>query len=182
MSADGITAQGLNWAGIDNVKGFVARGVMLDLPRFKGVDQLELGELVTVEDMERCASAQAVSINVGDILLLRTGWYSVFRTDRSLYEQGEPGPDISCASWLKQKDIIALGADNFAVERLLIDQHDHQSPMLHTVVLRDLGIYLIENLDLDELARDQIYEFLFVAAPLRLPGASGAPFSPIGLV
>lgn len=180
-TSEHVTGRGLTWAGIDNVIGLVGRGVMLDLPRFRKVPHLGLGEIVTVEDMNRCATAQRVEIRVGDILLLRTGWYTVFKDRRDLYNEGEPGPDISCTQWLKQKDIIALGADNFAVERLLVSERNLVSPRLHTIALRDLGIYLIENLDLDGLSRDEVYEFLFVAAPLRLPGASGAPFTPLAL-
>jgi kynurenine formamidase len=132
--------------------------------------------------MDHCATTQGIEIRTGDILLLRTGWYSVFRSDRDLYNKGEPGPDISCASWLKEKGIIALGADNFAVERMLVHESDRRRPWLHTVVLRDLGIYLIENLNLEDLARDEVYEFLLVGAPLQLPGASGAPFSPLAII
>jgi kynurenine formamidase len=181
-STDRLTSRGLGWAGIDRVGAIVGRGVMLDLPRAKGVEHLELGEVVTPADMEQCAAEQGVAIEAGDILLLRTGWYSVFDKNRPLYEQGEPGPDFSCGAWLKEKDIIALGADNFAVERFLVGEREPDRPWLHTVALRDLGIYLIENLDLEGLAYDRVHEFLFVAAPLKLPGASGAPFTPLGII
>jgi kynurenine formamidase len=181
-SAENVTSRGLDWAGIENVKGFVARGVLLDLPAYKGVPHLGLGELVTPEDMDACAAAQGVEIRVGDILLLRTGWYRVFREQRALYDQGEPGPDATCTAWLKAKDVIAIGADNYGVERMMIKDRNPLNPRLHTTALRDLGVYLIENLDLEELARDRAYEFLFVAAPLRMTKATGAPFSPIALV
>ena len=182
QSSDCVTANGLGWAGIENVSALVARGVLLDLPRSKGVPYLQLGEIVSPADMDHCAGTQGIEIRTGDILLLRTGWYSVFKSDGDLYNQGEPGPDVSSARWLKEKDIIALGADNFAVERLLMHEIDRKKPWLHIVALRDLGIYLIENLNLEDLARDEVYEFLFVAAPLRLLGASGAPFSPLAII
>jgi kynurenine formamidase len=181
-AADHVTSQGLRWAGIDKVSALVGRAVMLDLPRAKGLEHLGLGEVVTPTDMDRCAAEQGVTIDPGDILLLRTGWYSIFEKNRALYDQGEPGPDASCGTWLKEKDVVALGADNFAVERLLVSDRDRSRPWLHTIALRDLGIYLIENLDLESLARDKVYEFLFVAAPLKLPRASGAPFTPLGII
>src|SRR4051812_31726819 len=82
-------------------------------------------------------------------------------TNRELYNRGEPGPDITCAKWFKDREIIALGADNFGIERMIVEERQHMR-WLHTVVLRDLGIYLIENLNLEDLARDAAYEFLFI--------------------
>lgn len=181
-SARSVTSDGLDWAGIHQVPGLVARGVMLDLARFKGVGHLALGEEVTPDDMDACAASQGVTIEGGDVLLLRTGWYTLFDRDRDLWSQGEPGPDVGSAAWLKGKDPIALGADTPAVERLLIRERDLRRPRLHTHALRDLGVYLIENLNLEDLARDEVYEFLFVAAPLRLTKGTGSPFSPLALV
>jgi kynurenine formamidase len=150
---------------------------MLDLPRLRGVRHLSLGEVVTVDMMEECARGQNRSIRSGDVLLLRTGWYTVFHEDRALWEQGEPGPDVSCTAWLKEREIIAVGADNAAVESAVYRHRDSLAPRLHVTALRDLGVYLIENLNLEDLARDHVYEFLFVTAPLRLTNASGAPYA-----
>lgn len=179
---DHVTSYGLTWAGIHNVPGLVARGVMLDVARFAGVPHLGLGEVVTPEMMEACAGAQGVEIRPGDVLLLRTGWYTVFHTDGDLWSQGEPGPDVSCTAWLKAKDVIALGADNAGVESAVYRTRTRLTPRLHVTALRDLGLYLIEHVNLEELARDRVYEFLFVAAPLRLTRATGAPLAPLALV
>ena len=168
---------GLGWAAIHNVSAIVGRGVMLDIAAFKGVEHLGLGEVITSQDMAGCAEAQGVEILPGDTLLLHTGWYRVFKRDRSLWEQGEPGPDQSCGPWLKEKNIVAIGADNVAVE-----SKPRGAPSLHAVALRDLGIYLLENINLDELVRDKVYEFMFVGAPLRLTGATGASMTPLAMV
>jgi kynurenine formamidase len=177
-----VTSYGLGWGAIDRVNGFVARGVMLDLPRHRGVAHLGLGEVVTTEAMEDCAADQGVEIRAGDVLLLRTGWYTVFQTDRELWSQGEPGPDVSCTAWLRAREIIALGADNAGVESSVLRARTPVTPRLHTTALRDLGLYLIEHVNLEDLARDRVYEFLFVAAPLRLMRATGAPCAPLALV
>lgn len=177
-----VTSYGLEWAGIHNVPGVVGRGVMLDLPRFKGVPNLNLGEVATVEMMEGCAKAQGVDIRPGDVLLVRTGWYTVFQKDRALWDQGQPGPDPSCTGWLKRKDVIALGADSAGVEATVFTKRTATTLRLHTTALRDLGVYLIEHLNLEELARDRVHEFLFVAAPLKLTRATGAPFAPLAIV
>lgn len=177
-----VSSAGIGWAGIHRVSALVGRGVMLDMAAFKGVPHLQQGEVVTPRDMDACARAQKVRITAGDILLVHTGWSRVFQSNRALWEQGEPGPDVSCGQWLKDKDIVAIGADNPGVEAMSSIPRQGSGPTLHTVALRDLGVYLIENVHLEELARDKVYEFLFVGAPLRLTSATGAPMSPLAMV
>jgi len=181
-SHEHVDSYGTRWAGIENVRGFVTRGVMLDIPRFKGVEHLQLGEVVTVEDMDACALAQQVEIQPGDVLFVRTGWYRVFKSNYDLWKLGEPGPDASCTAWLKEKNIIAIGADNSGVEAYVAKTRPLLAPRLHITALRDLGVYLIEHVDLEELAHDQVYEFLFMAAPLRLPKATGCPMTPLAMI
>ena len=152
-SSKEVSTLGIPWASIDNVRGLVARGVMLDLPRLLGVPHLELGEVVTVDNMQKCARSQNTAIRSGDVLLLRTGWYTVFQTDRALWSEGEPGPDVSCTAWLKDQEIIALGADNAAVESVVYHNRTSLDPRLHVTALRDLGIYLLEHVNLEDLAR-----------------------------
>ena len=172
-----VTGAGLGWAAIDQAPPIVGRGVMLDIAAHKGVEHLQVGEVISAEDMEECARAQGTDILPGDTLLLHTGWYRVFKSDRALWEQGEPGPGPSCGWWLKEKDIVAIGADNVGVEA-----KPRGLMSLHVVALRDLGIHLLENINLDELVRDRVYEFLFVGAPLRLTMGTGAPMTPLAIV
>ena len=140
-------------------------------------------ELVRSDDQDVLVPVDVdVEVRAGDVLLVRTGWYTVFQNDRALWESGEPGPDASCTAWLKEKDIIAIGADNAGVEAYEAKDRDPTGARLHITALRDLGVYLIEHVDLEELARDQVYEFLFIAAPLRLPGATGSPMTPLAMV
>ena len=131
--------------------------------------------------MDACAKAQQVEIQPGDVLLIRTGWYTVFHRDREQWGKGEPGPDAGCTEWLKEKDIMAIAADNAAVEAYVAEGRSPTSPRLHITALRDLGVYLIEHVDLEQLAREEVYEFLFVAAPLRLPKATGSPMTPLAM-
>lgn len=180
--ADNVTSYGVKWAGIEKVSAFVTRGVMLDIARHQGVDHLPMGAVISADDMQACADAQQVEILPGDVLLLRTGWYTVFHRDRVLWESGSPGPDAGCTAWLKENDIMAIGADNAAVEAYDMARRSPTSDRLHITALRDLGVYLIEHLDLEELSRDEAYEFLFLAAPLRLPGATGSPMTPLAMV
>ena len=90
-SPDHATGSGIHRSGIENVPWMVGRGVMLDIPAYRGVEHLQRGEIVTVADLDGCCEAQGVQVLPGDVLLVRTGWYSLFYKDRSLWETGWPG-------------------------------------------------------------------------------------------
>jgi len=178
-AAGHVTSTGATRNAIDNVPVIAGRGVLLDIAGWKGVDHLQLGEAITADDLDACAAAQGVTIQPGDLLLLRTGWMRIFSTERALFDSGEPGIDESTIPWLKQHDIVAIGADNQAVE-VLHEIPPAQLPV-HVAAIRDLGIYLVENLNLEALAADKVYTCLLVIAPLQLTGAIGSPVNPIAI-
>ncbi|HZQ06718.1 MAG TPA: cyclase family protein, partial [Anaerolineae bacterium] len=93
--------------------------------------------------------------------------------------RGAPGLDETTLPWVKQHDIVLIGADNHGVE--VMDKIPPDDVPLHRVAIRDLGIYLLEDLNLEALAADRVYEFLLVVAPLPLTGAVGSPVNPIAL-
>jgi len=164
---------------IDNVPFIVGRAVLLDVATWKGVDHLDLGEQVSASDLDKCAEAQGIALRAGDILLVRTGWMQLFSKDRTLFDRGEPGIDESTLPWLRDHDIVAVGSDNHGVE-VLSEIPPNELPV-HEVAIRDLGIYLVENLDLEALASDKVYESFLVIAPLRLSGGAGSPINPIAI-
>ncbi|HLV37022.1 MAG TPA: cyclase family protein [Spirillospora sp.] len=178
-ASDHITSQGITRNAIDNVPALVGRGVLLDVAAWKGVDNLQLGEAISADDLDGCAAAQGTVIQPGDMVLVRTGWMRIFSENRALYDSGEPGIDASALPWLQAHDIVAIGADNQAVEVLHSIPPDRLP--VHEGAIRDLGIYLLENLNLDALAADQVYEFLLVVAPLQLTGGAGSPINPIAI-
>lgn len=174
-----VTSSGATRNAIHNVPFIVGRGLLLDVAGWKGVDHLELGEAITADDLDDCAAAQGVTVQPGDLILLRTGWMHIFHSDRPLYNQGEPGIDTSTIPWLKEHDIVAVCADNQAIE-VFSEMPPPQLPV-HAAAIRDLGVYLVENLNLDALAADKVYECLLVISPLPLTGAIGSPVNPIAL-
>ncbi len=93
-----------------------------------------------------------------------------------------PGVSRAVCSWLYDHDILILGADNVAVEIYPPEPESRGSLPVHKTQLRDLGGYLVEFLNLEELARDSVYEFLFIAAPLRITGGIGSPINPLAIV
>ncbi len=174
-----MTSHGVTRNSIENVPSLVGRGVLLDIAGWKGVDHMDLGEPVTVDDLDACAATQQVEVRPGDILLVRTGWINVFAKDRALFDSGEPGIDETTLPWLKKHDVAAVGADNLAVEAL--DSIPPDDLPVHRIGIRDLGLYLMENLDLNTMAKDRAYESLVVIAPLRITGGAGSPVNPIAI-
>jgi len=169
---------GVTWANIQQVGSIVTRGVMADVARFRGVEHLMPTDAITADELEACLHSEGIEVETGDVLLVRTGWHRVFGRDRTLWDSGEPGPDVACAEWLNAKGVVALGADSPGVEWI----PDRAAPLpLHPRALRDYGILLIENLDLEELAADRVYEFFFAASPVPLVNATGAPVVPLAL-
>ena len=166
--------------GIENVPAIVGRGILLDIAAWKEVRNLALGEPISASDLEQCANSQGITPNPGDILLVHTGWMHLFEEDRALYDKGEPGLDMSCIEWLHKYDISAVGADNQGVE--VVEDFYQSDYAFHLSAIRDLGIYLLENLKLHELADQKNYEFMFIAAPLKITTAVGSPINPVAIL
>lgn len=152
---------------IDTVAPIIRRGVLLDL----GV--LDADAEVTPADLDR--AAKGIRIEAGDIVLLRTGWAQRF-ADAGAYINGVrgPGPGIDGARWFSERKVFAAGSDTVAFEKI-----PNPDMPVHIHLLVESGIHIIEVLNLEELAQDGIREFLFVGAPLKLRGATGAPLRPL---
>jgi len=181
-----------------SVKYIVGRGVLLDVAKYKGQDPLPSTYWISREDLQNTAKAQKVEIQKGDILLVRTGWRKMWdqpgadgRHDpaHSAWHQSQPGVGGDALGFLNEMEIVAIGADNAAVEWNSPRQVGYTpkafggflgSP-LHVDFLWNRGAYILEILNLDELAADQAYEFLFVVGPMLQRGGIGVPVNPIAL-
>lgn len=166
---------GLRHLSIDTVNPIVRRGVLLDIASLCGVDALPVDFTITPEHME--AAAGGVEIGAGDVVLLRTGWARYFEdAARYICEVKGPGPELAGARWLSARAPFAVGADTVAFERV-------PSPAMavHVHLLFERGIHIIEVLNLEELARDRVSEFVFAGAPLKIRGGTGAPIRPFAL-
>lgn len=170
--------------GIENLEHLVSRGVFLDVARHLDVRHLSDTHVITADELRGCAAAAGVTVQRGDVVIIRTGWRTVFNTEPQRYLSTAPGIGLEAARWLAEQDIAAVGADNMAVE--VQTAHDRfegggVAPECHKLLIRDCGIYLIELLNLEELAGHNVSEFLFVAAPLKILGASGSPLNPLAI-
>ena len=175
-----VRSSGAQHCGIEKLRHLVGRGVLLDLCAHQGVESLAGGQVITPRDLESCAEAQGVTLSEGDIVLFRTGWRQTFTRDgNAAFFKQEPGIGKEAAEWIGRRCFAGIGSDNFGIEVIPVEG-DTPGPV-HRRLIRDFGVYLLELLDLDELARDRVYEFLFVAAPLMITGGVGSPLNPLAI-
>jgi kynurenine formamidase len=173
------TSYGLTRLGVENVGAIFTRGVLVDVPRYKGVERLDGEYIITIGDIEGALELQNVEIRAGDAVLFHTGWGQLWMVDNETYGASEPGPGITAIKWLAEKGIVMTGADNYAMEAAPGENPDR--PIEGHQWLLSRGIYNFENLDLGQLAADQVYEFAFIYSPMKLVGATGAPGNPIAV-
>lgn len=180
-AADTVTDWGLEKLGIEHAPPMITRGVLLDVAGLDGGAHLNPGRIVTPGDLALAADKAKVAVEPGDIVMIRTGWGRYFENDNARYLAGEPGIDLPAAHWLTQQGVVAIGCDNMAVE-VLPNPDKALSMPVHQHALVEAGVYLIENLALDELARDGLASFCFILLATKFRGATGSPVRPVALV
>ena len=175
-----VGRDGLKRLGVENVGPIFTRGVLIDVAAYKGVVRLEKGYEITSADLEGALKRQKVAIREGDVVILHTGWGSLWNIDNEAYNSGEPGIGLKAAQWLINQKIVMTGGDSWSVE--VVPNPDPKVAFpVHQLLLVRNGIYNLENLDTSDLARDQVYEFAFLFAPVPIKGASGSPGNPIAV-
>ena len=169
---------GLKRLGVENVGVFFTRGVLIDAAGYKGVERLETGYVITPEDLKGALKAQGSEITRGDVVLINTGHGKLWMKDNEAFGAGEPGLGLAAAKWLIAEDIALIGSDNWAIE--VVPHEDPDRPFeVHQWTLTKNGIYHLENLDLERLTADRVYEFAFIFSPVPIRGATGSPGNPI---
>jgi kynurenine formamidase len=177
MPTDRLLRVGFDKMGVEKVGTIFTRGVLVDVAGSKGVEMLEGGYEITVADLEAALRKQGVTLNAGDAVLLHTGWGKLWMKDNARYNSNTPGPGVAAANWLVERQPVLVGADTFPVEVFPNPDSNLFAPV-HQIFLVVNGIYLLENLDLEGLARDRVYEFAFVLQPLKIKGGTGSTVAP----
>ena len=154
--------------------------MLIDVARFKGVDQLPPTYEITPADLAGALQRQRVEIGSGDVVLVHTGWGSLWMKENAKFVATSPGIGVAAAELLVKAEVVLVGSDNWGVEVMPNPNADLSAPV-HQLFLARNGIYLHENLATEALARDNVYEFAYVFALLRLKGATGSPGNPIAL-
>jgi len=180
-----VTAHGALELGIHELKdGVVSRGVLLDVPEARGVPFLDAGEPIFPDDLERCEGRAGVRVEPGDLLLVRTGRWAL-REARGPWDPrlSQAGLDASCLPWLHARGAAVLGCDG--VSDVVPSRVEGVYLPIHSVAIVAMGLHLIDNLDLEALAKacaeERRWEFLLTLAPLLLFRGTASPLNPIAL-
>ena len=198
-----LTAAGALKNGIHLAAGnLVGRGVLLDVARYKQVERLEAGYVVTGRDIRETAAQQNLALRRGDVVLIRTGWLGQFFEENAEpfwtfswtedQVRDEPGIGWEVSQWLKEMKAAAVAVDNLSVEAVPRDpdaaagiRHPQFEWPVHYELIRNQGMMLGALFQLDELAeacaRDRRYDFLFVGPPYRLTHGTGSPVNPLAI-
>jgi len=178
FSVDEVSEEGCNKLAITDVKeGIFTRGILMDIARLKGVDYLQPGTPIYVEDLEAWEEQAGIRVGSGDVIFVRTGRW-ITPADAG---QGSSGLHASVAPWLKSRDVAILGGD-YANEVGPSGVEGNSLP-IHQLTLVAMGIRLFDNLDFEalaqEAARQQRWEFLLTASPIPVELGTGSPLNPI---
>jgi kynurenine formamidase len=184
--ADAVTSEG---AGVDAIEvlkdGLAGRGVLLDIPRLRGVPWLEPGEHIFRDELEAAERDQGVPVGEGDILLVRTGHA------RRLAELGpwdtttrKAGLHPTAIPFVAERGVAALGSDGNS--DTAPSSTEGVAFPIHVLTLNAMGVHLLDYLQFEDLRvaceRAGRWEFLFVAAPLRIEGGTGSPLNPLAIL
>lgn len=167
--AENMGLKGLTRNGVENIPPIVVRAVMLDIAALKGVDVLPSQYVITPEDLSAAVERQKISLSGDFAVLIRTGQMRYW-PDTEKYYTPAAGISVDSAKWLVEKGAVLLGGDNRSVEREPL-----VGESVHLYALVEAGVTLMEQMYLEELAKDKVYEFALFAFPLKFRGGAGSP-------
>jgi kynurenine formamidase len=175
-AAESVTFQGQRHLSVADMPPIVTRAVLLDVARYKDLAVLPDAYAITADDVRGTLARQGTAVRPGTAVLVRTGFYQHLRERNLAYVQAIAGLGLEAAQLLFSQGMILAGADNLTVEAFPpLDHPVHRFLLVHN------GVTHLENLYLEALAAEQIYEFLLIVAPLRLQGATGSWVHPIAI-
>jgi len=179
-----VTETGAKELGITNLKnGIFTRGILVDIPRLKGLPYLEPGVAIYPEDLEAWEKKSGVKIGSGDVVLIRTGRWARRAALGPWDTSRVAGLHASCVPWLKKRDIAIAGSD--ACLDVLPSQVEGVVQPVHQLLLIAAGTPIFDNFDLEALAdaaaKKNRWSFLLTVAPLAVAGGTGSPVNPTAL-
>ncbi|WP_428688499.1 cyclase family protein [Roseibium sp.] len=178
---EALGVRGWSKSGADKYPSIVARGVLIDVAKAKGVDVLPASYAITVTDLKDALAKQGTTLAGGDVVLVRTGQMSLWPDKSKLSLFSQSGLGLEAAKWLaEEQKAMVLGADNLGLESFPSTNPENFAPV-HSYLLAEKGVSFLELLWLEDLAKDGVHEFAFITSPLKLRGATGSPVRPIAI-
>jgi kynurenine formamidase len=172
---------GTSKLGIETVPPIITRGVLVDLPRYRGVAHLEAGEVIGLADLEGALAAQGVTVRRGDAVLFHTGWGRFWDSDHERFNSGEPGVGMAVAEWLVERRVALTGADTWSYGA--VPSEDPERPFLVPQTLNvKHGLFIMENLATEVVAAAGVYEFMFTLTHHKTRGSTAAVIAPAAVV
>ena len=181
LLADIIEDYGTNRLGIDTLPQVVTRGLLLDVASARGGERLEPGDVITVADTEAALAAAGLDVRPGDAVFFYTGWGDLWGNDNERYASGEPGPGLALGEWLADHRVALTGCDTWSFGPYPPETHCEPFVVPQTLNVRH-GVVVVENLRLEEAAREGVREFLLVISHAKLRGATGAWVAPLAIL
>ena len=175
-----VQADGLKKLGIEKVPPFVTRGIVLDMTAYFGTPMVKEGTAFNRKEIDEQAQKQGITIKKGDVVLFHTGWQALEGKDNKRFLAGEPGLGKEGALYLASKEVIAIGADSWALEVIPFEK-DVGVFEVHQILLARNGIYILENMNTGPLVADKAWEFMFVLGASRITGGVQAIINPVAI-
>ena len=167
-----VRSSGAGRLGLEKLGGLVATAHLLDFSHLQGADAPE----ITPDLVDTVLSERDATVEPGDAILFRTGWMDAALTGNEPDDADFPAVALSMGEWFADHDVSVVGADNIAVEAT---GRRGVLPPLHKILVRDLGVTLMELLNLREPVNDNVTEGMLVVAPLRISRGVGSPANPL---
>lgn len=180
ITPDMETPWGFTKNGAEEFKPLIGRGLLIDVASSVS-DPMPEEHDISLAEFKSTLDLEGVTVEKGDIVLVRTGYGKYWMNDSAKYKKAA-GVAKETSLWLRNQGVLAVGADNMSFDYM--ERRDPETKSLlpaHLHLLARGGIYIMENLYLDELAKEKIFEFVFLGLPLKIKGATGSPFRPIAI-
>ncbi len=173
--------QGFPKLGVEKIPDIMTRGVLIDVAGLKNVDMLPGGYVITADDLRQALAKEKVKLETGDAVMINTGWGKLYTVkDKAKYLASSPGIGIEAGEWLIQQNPMLVGTDTCCVEVRPYPEQKMNLP-IHAMFLIANGVYLVENLKLEQLAAEHAYETAYIMTPLKIEGGTGSTIAPIAV-
>ena len=180
-AADFAMTDGLKKLGVEHVPAIATRGVLLDMAGYFNTDIVKEGTAFNRAEIEGAMKRQGIkSIEKGDVVLFYTGWLKLIGKDNKRFGSVAPGLGRDGAKYLASLEVAIIGSDTWSFEVLPFEK-DTGIFEVHQILIPLNGIHILENVNTEEMVRDQAWEFLFTLGPARITGGVQSIVNPIAI-